>query len=251
MVLIAAYNSPAYGKFAYNLAHSIKDKMDIPICLLTDGKTGINTSIFDVVKLIEAPTDHCLFKINLNQYTPFAKTLYIDADTICMNDFSGLLESITQHEFWVDTIQSNTSYWLKEEAFTKPYQEVNTSLFYFTKEADHYFETLNDFYKIVDRKFFKNFWGKSNMLPDEALHQLGMSYQGYNFTPQKPVLYCDKLVPRQQAVKYNFLSMYGARIAKEDHKQLYDAHMFSVMKRAGLHHEYRIHNLYQKKWISL
>lgn len=251
MILIAAYKSNAYGRFAYNLALSIKDKANLPICLVTDGKTDIDKSIFDQVILIEIPVDPCFFKINLNKLTPYKKTLYIDADMVCMNDISGLIERLEGKSVWVDTLRDNESFWLKPEAFTKPYQDTNTSLFYWEKgkESDDYFKRLNHYYKKFDKSNYKNLWGK--FIPDESLHSLTLSELGVYFEHTSPIFYCDHSKPKQEIVKRLFLSMYGGRIAKRNSLDVYDEQMKAVYKRAGLEYKDRIDQLYRQKFIVL
>lgn len=253
MILISAYKTKYYGQFAYNLAHSIKDKMNIPICLVTDGLTGLTENdlkIFDSVKIIDMPKNPCLFKINLNKYTPFKETLYLDADMVCLNDFSLLIEKIKQHPIYVDTLGSG-SFWLKDEAFSKPFQDVNTSIFYFTKESDDYFKELNKVYKKIDKTLFKAMWGKDKLIPDEALHSLVLSETEALLPILGGIHYCDKVKHASLIVKDYFISMYGFRIAKQDTKELYDKVMSGVMKRAGLENRFKIQPLYSNKFIGL
>lgn len=250
MILIAAYKSEAYGRFAYNLALSIKDKANLPICLVTDGKTGIDTSIFDEVVLIETPKDPCLFKIKLNEITPFKKTLYLDADMVCMNDISQLIEHVQAFKFWVDTLRDNESFWLKPEAFEREYQDTNTSIFYWEsgKESYYYFKLLNYYYEEFDQAMYKAMWGK--FIPDESLHSLVLSEMGIKFEHKSPIFYCDHSKPKQEIVKHYFLSMYGARIAKRNSLDIYDEQMKSVYKRASLEYTDRIDQLYRHKFIA-
>lgn len=253
MILITAYKTKYYGQFAYNLAHSIKDKMSIPICLVTDGLTGLSREdleIFDIVKIIDTPENPCLFKINLNKYTPFEETLYLDADMICLNDFSSLIEKIKQHPIYVDT-HGNGSFWLKDEAFNKPFQDVNTSIFFFTKESDGYFKELNKAYKKVDKTLFKAMWGKDKLIPDEALHSLVLSERETQLPVLGGIHYCDRVIPISKIVKEYFISMYGFRISKYDSKEIYDNVMQGVMKRANKENRFKIHPLYLNKFIGL
>lgn len=251
MILIAAYKSEAYGRFAYNLALSIKDKVNLPICLITDGKTGIDTNIFDKVVFIETPEDPCIFKLNLRDYTPFDKTLYLDADMVCMNDITPLIEYLKPFEFWVDTLRDNQSFWLKPEAFGDlEYQDCNTSIMYWVKgdAAESYFDDVNYFEMLKNPDQFKSMWGK--FYPDEAFHSLALASNKIKFEHTSPVFYCDHSKPKQDIVKHYFLSMYGARIAKRNSLDIYDEQMKSVYKRAGLEYTDRIDQLYRHKFIA-
>lgn len=252
MILIAAWGGKTYQRFAYNLAHSIKDITDIPICLLTDNENPVDNSIFDIVKVIEAPKDPCLFKISLNKYTPFDKTLYLDADMICFNDITQLIHNISINKFWVDTLRDNESYWLKPDQLNKPHQDTNTSIFYWEKgeESNDYFKLLNKEHKKFKRENYKNVWGKG-YIPDESLHTIVLSNKEIYFPHTHPIHYCDHSKPQQVIVKQYFMSMYGAGIATRDSKLIYDRHMDAVMKRAGKAHEFKIDQLYSKKFIGL
>ncbi len=95
-IIILALGHPYWGRWAYNLAMSIKySSPDARITLLYagDGKTQIrDTSLFD--KMIEVPNKYYLtdgrleymkVKTALYKLTPYKETIYLDADTIWIN----------------------------------------------------------------------------------------------------------------------------------------------------------------------
>jgi hypothetical protein len=82
-IAIIATGSPFYGRMAYNLAVTIKAVEDIPVAVLCSG-SGLNhlsdrqKKVFD--HIIEIDTTAFAAKLSLYDYTPFEKTLYLDAD---------------------------------------------------------------------------------------------------------------------------------------------------------------------------
>jgi len=95
-IIILALGHAYWGRWAYNLAMSIKySSPDTRITLLYcgDGKSQIrDTSLFD--KMIEVPsryyltdgrTEYMKVKTALYKLTPYKETIYLDADTIWIN----------------------------------------------------------------------------------------------------------------------------------------------------------------------
>lgn len=84
-ILLLATSHPYYGRMAYNLAVSIKATgTGIPIAVLHNGRglshlSDAQKSLFDAV--LEIPQQAFTAKLWLYKYSPFQKTLYIDADT--------------------------------------------------------------------------------------------------------------------------------------------------------------------------
>jgi hypothetical protein len=104
-ILLMCYGSSTYGKYAFNMAHSIKHYGNFPIHLICDSVSikEINTSIFDSFEVIdfekEDKKDYGLSKIKIFERSPFEKTLYLDVDGVCLNDV----------EPWFNRIANNHS----------------------------------------------------------------------------------------------------------------------------------------------
>lgn len=90
-VIILALGHAYWGRWAYNLALSIKytsPNIDITLLYAGDGKAQIDTSIFH--KVIEVPkkyyftgrNEYMKVKTALYELTPYDETIYLDADTI-------------------------------------------------------------------------------------------------------------------------------------------------------------------------
>lgn len=171
-IIILATGHPYYGRYAYNLAITIKAVEDIPITLLWAG-TGIShlsehqLSIFDTVKEIDAP-DSCGCKLEAYKHSPYQKTLLLDADMLWLpkkkpselfaqldgSKFTAIVEGSTDHPnakyfFWADVEEMRTKY-----KIDKIYQ-WRTEVMYFEKCKE-----VSDMFKDA-RKIFKNHGLKS------------------------------------------------------------------------------------------
>lgn len=107
-IITIALKHSLYGRYAYNLALSIKaNNPSIPVCVIADER-GIahlhegQRLIFD--QIIEPSKEQCyrddkqlplLCKFYLNELTPFDETLFVDADMI----FSQMAD---MNSFWTD-----------------------------------------------------------------------------------------------------------------------------------------------------
>lgn len=85
-IIIFALGHPYYGRYAYNLAVTIKAVEDIPIAVIHD-KTGIShidevqRKVFDHMVPCELKPN-CTAKLHAYELSPFEKTLLLDADMV-------------------------------------------------------------------------------------------------------------------------------------------------------------------------
>lgn len=85
-ICIVAVGHAQYGRMAYNLAMTIKAVENIPIAVLYGG-SGLQhlnenqKGIFDYIIEMDAPQD-CGAKLCVYDYSPFSKTLLLDADML-------------------------------------------------------------------------------------------------------------------------------------------------------------------------
>ena len=107
-ILIMAIGDPLYVEYAVNLAASIRATSEEPITLVhSNNLTEINAGQkFAFHKRIECPKDYYQrskieAKMWLDKLTPYDKTLFIDADTICTpyRNISDLFEELKGTEF--------------------------------------------------------------------------------------------------------------------------------------------------------
>lgn len=195
-IIILALKKDAYYCGAFNLALSIKyHNPNINITLVSDGGhtrvyDGFKYSVFDNIKLIDKAdyTDkNSMFcpakaKININKYTPYDNTLYIDADSLVLKDLQPILDKLVSldgnfyaqyfatgglndsihYNVWAENKDIWDFFKLKE---TDKINTVNSSWIFF-KKADKFFKKLNDNYnKGFPIEKLKVRWGGT--LPDE------------------------------------------------------------------------------------
>lgn len=84
-IIIIATGNIEYGRYAVNLAASIKCNSDIPIAVFTDGAAAVAVNerarLFDTIS--QAPSMEPLrLKLMLDELSPFDHTVFLDADTV-------------------------------------------------------------------------------------------------------------------------------------------------------------------------
>ena len=100
-ILTAAFGGDTYIEMAKWLAMSIRrNAPEIPLAVLTDSKDPELRTLFTHVVEHELPSRHFLeVKMQLDKFTPFAETLFIDSDCLVINDLSTLLPQLIQQDF--------------------------------------------------------------------------------------------------------------------------------------------------------
>jgi len=251
MILLIAYGNSAYAKFASNLAYSIKRFSNVHITLASDGcHEGYDMGKVDTIIPFnpdEFNNDPCLIKISLLKITPYANTIFLDVDMICLKNPSTLFNNISTKPFWIDCIrQTNENWWMNAESMAKygcqkQFNDVNSSIMAFDKseKTTLYFDRLHSLYLSLNKKDLKNSWGKRRLIPDEVLHSctLNAPIESIN-----PVHYCDN---EGLDMSTEFLSMYGFGIAKPIAKKVYN----DVMKFCNENY-YNIESIYKHKFVG-
>lgn len=275
-ILLIAYGK-TYGKYAYNLAASIKSTSDVKIHLACDyaAISDIPLDFFDShlvydFKKDNGKIDPCQAKIDIYEISPFKETLYLDVDGVCMNDIKPLFETLKGSPVYFqvmgkgkfdDTISyahwaDNNTVWehfelTKESVFPSS----QTSVIYFDKgkEANSFFKQLQKNYNNrLQKKQYKNMWGLSKSHPDELYYSVTAAQ--LNIIPDEsiqPLFYPNKLENEGKIMKdYIVLSVYGGhRTIKDYSLSLYDRIMKGIMKLHGLSHIYKAHDLYKLKFV--
>lgn len=113
-----AYGRRHYCRQAADLARSLRlHRTQIPLALVTEWPTDRATSLFDVVVRMNgrAPSD-CRPKLDLDTYTPFRRTLYIDSDGLAVRDVQFLIERFASRNFVVLGSNISDGYWYGDVA---------------------------------------------------------------------------------------------------------------------------------------
>lgn len=250
------------------MACSIRSVCDLPIHLAHDLKSieGIDLSVFCSTKEHDFSKDFCFEKIDLFEKSPFEETLYLDVDGVCLNDLGCLMDILKGCDIWIQpmgtgsksdnityTWASNDVVWdrfkLKEDSL---FTTTQTSLIYFTKNAEKFFLKLKENYKNrLDNSEYREMWGKSKQHPDELYYSVTLNQLGISLADHKPVFFPEKLEKVSVIERdYHILSMYGGINVKPYAKQLYDRIMQKVLNAKGLNHLYKAYDLYKNKFIN-
>jgi hypothetical protein len=275
-ILLMCFNSTTYGKFAYNMAHSIRHYSNLPIHLLCDKESikNIDTSIFSSFDLIDferndlGKIDNCKAKIKLFERSPFEKTLYLDVDGVMLNNPEELFEILKDEYFYTQPMGSgiktdnisytwaNTSlvferYGIKDDVI---FNTCQTSIIYFTKQAKDFFNQLElNYEKRLKPIEYREMWGKSKQHPDELYYSITMAQLGVTPNAIRPVFFPEK---RESDTKiqsdYYVLAMYGGTNVLPYAKALYDRIMKEkILNPKGLNHWFKIDKLYKEKFINI
>lgn len=272
-ILLIAFKSKTYGKYAYNLAHSIKYYSNENIHLVCDqvAVADIDLSIFDSVTKSEFTDDYCLNKIGIFERSPFEKTLYLDVDSICIKDIITLFESLNGERVFIQSMglggksdkinyniwAENNHIWehfkLKEDA---KYCGLQTSIVYFekSKELTKYLSKLKQNYENrLPKERYKIMWGKQNQHPDELYNSVTMAQLGIIPKDLRPVFFPDH-IEKQQVIEGNhyLVSMYGASgLVRPYAHDMYDRYMHKILADKKLPHYYKSSKLYKNKFIGV
>jgi hypothetical protein len=276
-ILLMCFNSQTYGRYAYNMAHSIRRYTNIPIHLLSDNASveGLDKSVFNSHEIVEfeknehGKIDNCLAKIKLFERSPFEKTLYLDVDGMMINNPEDIIKRLEGFPFWTQPMgtgkrgdDSINYMWAKNELLYDRYDipsenlftTCQTSIIYFTKEAEGFFKKLGENYeKKLKPIEYREMWGRSKQHPDELYYSVTMAQFGINLYEWRPVFFPEK---REEETKildnYYVLSMYGGGNVKPYALKLYDRIMKDeILNPKKINHVFKAHELYKRKFIRI
>jgi alpha-N-acetylglucosamine transferase len=275
-ILLMCFNSPTYGRYAYNMAHSIRYYSDIPIHLISDHESiqGINTDIFTSHDFVEferneyGKIDNCLAKIKLFERSPFEKTLYLDVDGVMMKNPEELFEILKGEYIYVQPMGSGKKFekitytWAANDIVYSKFKIKDDAIFHSCQTSIIYFDKskeAKDFYKKLESNYtkklkpieYREMWGRSSQHPDELYYSITMAQLEIvpkNFTP----IFFPERLENISVIESNYyvLSMYGGNNVKPYALKHYDRIMQNVLGKKGLNHYCKAHKLYQKKFIN-
>lgn len=259
-ILIFAIGHPYFGRYAHNLAITIKAVEDFPIAVVCDLGSLSHLSdkqkgVFDHIIVTELkPT--CGVKMHAYDLTPFDNTLLLDVDMVWLPKqkpselfdqlkgkiFTGITEGSTDNPsghyfFWADIQEIRDKY-----GVNKVYQ-WRTEVIYFEKNSnvESMFEKAKEIHENPGLKSLKQF---ANGVPDElalnisaAMHDVHPHVDGWqpsywaqlfrNTVPDPSTLYS----------RYYLLSL-GGNHTTENVKLLYNNIVKAQAPKVGLSHCY-------------
>ena len=183
-IYILAIGNPTYAQWAVNLAASVKYYSPLlHITLLHDGKKVVEDFIFDElveINLCDYTDKKGMFqpgkaKLNIYKYFKHDENLFIDADSICINELESVFNKCKDINVGLQVYNIATSketwkcMWATYDQLNEFYKvsgevpEINSSIIYSKKNKQ-----ADKFWKQAASNFIENFeslWGKR--FPDE------------------------------------------------------------------------------------
>ena len=280
-IVIVALKKKAYCYGAFNLALSIKHyNPSINITLLSDGEHikcfGLTEfAVFDNIKIMDDADytnetfEPALAKFNFYKYTPYDKTLYIDADSLCLKDIaplmdaldnekgffysnvhgSGGLEDDIQYSVWATNKQVWDFFKLKKDSVL---HNMNSSWIWVKKckKADALFDKiLENYYKGFGLENLLHQWGGT--YPDELFFNGTCAQLKINPTFNKSVMFFgdkqDNLPVSRLHDEYYFMTLFGkgngTTTVRGKFIDFYDRILNNMCRKAGIPNNYKSHSI--------
>lgn len=282
-IIILALNKASYYHAAANLAMSIKYyNPNINITLVSDGghvhqyRTE-HYLYFDWIKEIdindmqdENGFSPALAKINIHKYSTYDNTLYIDADTLVLQDLKPLIDKLDKlgglfysNVLGSGGIEADIHYqaWATNEKLwdyfnLKKDQKIytfNTSWFYFKKESKSIFDkVLFNYFNGFKKEDLKNKWGGT--LPDELFFYGTLAQLEINPTLNENVCFfgekIDERTLDQLQEQYYMFTLYGGRsTVRLNYREWYDRICQMMCRKVGKEHYFKSHGILQGKHV--
>lgn len=259
-ILLMCFGSQTYGKYAYNMACSIRHCSELPLHLLCDSGSikNLDTSVFTSYEVVEferenIKIDNCLAKIKLFERSPFDHTIYLDVDGLCLNDPMPLFDIPTPY---AQLLGMNDSPWAGQETIRhwfniEDFPNLQTSIIAFKKSDKKFFDQLKKNYdNRLPNEYYREMWGKSKQHPDELYYGATMAQLGVIPECIQPVFFPRENKTVAEIKEYTILSMWGGNNVRSYAFDLYDRLMFKIMEARGRNHYYKARNLYKDKFIN-
>lgn len=279
-ILLMAFGHSSYGKWAYNMAVSLRHyspELNIHLVAEESVLSDIDQSVFSSVDTnavlpyrITGGVDPAAAKTMLNEFSPYDQTIYLDVDGIAIQDITPLFDRIfSAHSVFFQVMgkggrQSDISYmwvqngtaWehfkLKEDAV---FCTSQTSIVAFdrSEQSQEFFRKLAENYRNkIPQSFYSIQWGPGAHTPDEVYFS-GTAAQ-MDIVPDiniQPIFF-----PREHRKdlgniqsEFTILSMWGARNhVRPFAKDWYDRLMHSYLASKGGTHVFKAHKLYDHKF---
>lgn len=258
-ILIFALGHPYYGRYAFNLAISIKAVEDIPIAIVHDKSSlshldDYQKAIFDHQILSELKPG-CAAKLHAYDLSPFERTILLDADMLWLpkhkpselfeelkgNEFTGITEGST------DNPSSHYFFWAEIGEIRDKYQiegvihQWRTEVMYFerSEKVEKMFAEAITIHSDHGLSKVKEF---ANGVPDEL--SINISAGKYGLSPHKerwqpsywPQLFQQKIPEAGTLYREYYLLSVGGNMNTENTKRLYNTIVKAQAPKVGLSH---------------
>lgn len=289
-VVIYAFKKPAYGKFAWNLAVSIKEhNPDIQIAVVVWGKALDHledwrkgwfdqiihmeeSDLFEMGKFMPGKA-----KLSGYKYLPFDENMIIDADTICIGNLDVIWNKCTGNIHaqavgkFTEQNESWTCQWLAlphvREVFTLPEQhtifEINSSFMYVRKceeSESFYAQALANYGTAKGHEKLRK-WGGG--FPDELGFNVAFAQLGIDPSfGDQPVISNETAWPIFFSTRFQndwgfvyrtfpFVGFFGdGHFTDKSLQAQYDRIMLGCGSRKGFLHTFKINQLMKEKHVK-
>jgi len=256
-IITIATKHALYGRYAYNLAVSVKASAPgIPISIIADsiGISHLNASQLSIFDQIITP-DHddyhngskctpLTLKYHLPKYSPYQFTIFMDADTILtpMGNVNQVFNNLQPHEFTianrgVQKPDKGVSQWIDSSILSVPYWYDISSEFIYWKQGSKstaIFESALKHYR-ENKIPMKTFAGDK---PDEPYLMMGMIDNNVkpHKAPFKPSYwYAAEKFANAMEVKRGYLMFsLGGKLIPPQQKKIYDELCKNATYKCGL-----------------
>jgi len=197
-----------------------------------------------------------LAKLNIYKYSSYKKTLYIDADSLVLQDIQPMFDKLAGNEF-KGNVLDNYVQWTTPEIFKEFFGVeqglmINSSWFYF--EDKRLFEQANEFYnKGFDVKNIEPKWGLS--LPDEMFLNASLIKLGINPKVDfEPMFFGNLIDARTNSELQNdffMFTLYGGRhTVRSTYVDFYDSLCRNMNREKGNEHLFKARDILNNKHVN-
>lgn len=201
-ILIIVTGHAYYGRFAYNLAASIKAVEDFPVAIAYNGAVLTHLSEYqldifdDIIHIDESIKANTMCKLYAAQYTPFDQTLLLDADMLWLQGrkptdlFNEVKDEhfmcITEGKesnpnpnyfFWADTGEMKQKYDIKAEIY-----QTRSEVVYFDKIGSEIVKRALEICTTHSLASVSNF---AHATPDELGYNIALAEKGITLSKYK------------------------------------------------------------------
>lgn len=266
-IIIFAIGHPYYGRYAFNLAVTIKAVEDIPIAVVHDA-TGLShlddyqKSVFNKMILADLKPG-CGAKLQSYDLSPFEKTLLLDADMLWLpvQKPSELFEKLKGVEFTgitegsTDSPSAHYFYWAKIEEIREKYKvtgtvhQWRTEVLYFerSEKVAAMFEDAKSIHKDHGLTSVKPF---AEGTPDEL--SINIAAAKHELNPHKPnwqpsywpQLHQNRIPEPGTLYRDFYLLSVGGNMNTENVKKFYNTLVKAQAPKVGLSHCFPLQSKY-------
>lgn len=268
-VIILSLKKAAYSMGAFNLALSIRHyNPSIHITLVTDNEHQRHFhpehyTVFDSIKTISPShfIDRGLFqpalaKLNISKYSSYKRALYLDADSIVLQDIQPLFDKLNGHEFKGNVINGYTQ-WTDEQTFRQFFGfacgvTINSSWFYFEDGCRVFEQALKFYSKGFDQEKIEPKWGVS--LPDELFFNAALIKTKINPKVDYEPMFFGNVIDQRSLSEiqdqFFSLTLYGGqKTVRRVYIDFYDRLCFKFCTERGIEHRFKADEIIKHKHV--